>query len=142
MKTFMPKAAEQKLSWVLIDAKGKTLGRLASDIAWIIMGKDQPSYAPHLKCGRGVVVINAKYIHVTGKKKEQMTYSSYSGYPGGLRVRTYEEVMTKRPTEILRHAVKGMLPGSTLGDHMQKLLRIFPEGTHTMQAQKPVALEK
>lgn len=119
------KAADIKRSWHLIDVKGKTLGRVSTEIAKLLMGKNKPYFVRNLDCGDYVVVINAKEIKVTGKKEEQKKYYRHSGYPGGFKVRTLKEVREKKPTEIINHAVKGMLPQNKLRDRMLKRLFIF-----------------
>src|ERR1035437_7145302 len=108
MKTYTPKASELKPTWYVVDADGQTLGRLASNIAKVLKGKHKAEYTPHLNTGDFIVVINAERIHVTGNKRAQKTYERYSGYPGGLRSRTFEEQIARRPEEPLREAVRGM----------------------------------
>lgn len=113
-------------NWVVIDAKGQTLGRLASQIAKLLMGKHKPEYTPHVDTGDYVVVINAKDIKVTGKKREQKKYFHYSGYPGGIREWTFEQMIQKHPTKPLEEAVKNMLPKTVLGRRMLKKLKVYP----------------
>ncbi len=127
--------------WVLIDAKGKTLGRLASQIAKILMGKHKPEYTPHVDTGDYVVVVNAKEIKVTGKKREQKQYFHYSGYPGGIREWTFEQLIEKHPTKPIEEAVKNMLPKSVLGRRMLKKLKVYPGPEHPHQAQNPQPIE-
>jgi large subunit ribosomal protein L13 len=137
MKTYTPKASELKPSWYIVDADGQTLGRLASNIAKVLKGKHKAEYTPHLNTGDFIVVINAERIHVTGDKRAQKTYERYSGYPGGLRSRTLEEQLARRPEEPLREAVRGMLQHNTLGGEMLKRLKVYAGAEHKQQAQQP-----
>jgi len=127
--------------WILVDAKRKTLGRLATRIARILQGKDKPEYSPNFLCGDYVVVINAKYIKVTGDKWKEKIYDKYSGYPKGRREITLGELMQKNPTKALYLAVKGMLPKSKLGKMMLRCLKIYPEENHYQQAQRPFRVD-
>lgn len=144
-KTIVAKREEMGKSWhrkwYLVDAKGKTLGRLAARIAHVLMGKHKPIYTPHVDVGDYVVVINAAQIRVTGSKREQKRYYRYSGYPGGLRERTFEELIVKHPTQPLYEAVRRMLPRSTLGRRMLKKLKIYPGPEHPHGPQDPQPLE-
>lgn len=124
-KTRATKAKEVKRSWHLLDAKGQILGRLASRAAQLLMGKGKPNYVPYLDMGDYVVVVNAKEIGVTGKKEEEKLYRRYSGYPGGLKTETLEQLRKRRPEEIVRHAVKGMLPRGKLGRKMITKLFVY-----------------
>ena len=137
MSTFFakPKDYSGQKKWHLIDAKGEILGRLASRISRILTGKIRPDYTAHVETGDGVIVINAKEIRVTGTKIKTKLYKNFSGYPGGLRERTFERVMSEDPTYILKHAVKGMLPKSRLGRRMATHLLVYPDATHPHQAQ-------
>jgi large subunit ribosomal protein L13 len=137
MKTYTPKADELKPAWYVVDADGQTLGRLASNIAKVLKGKHKAEYTPHLNTGDFMVVINAKRIHVTGDKRAKKTYERYSGYPGGLRSRTFEEQIARRPEEPLREAVRGMLQHNTLGGEMLKRLKVYAGAEHKQQAQQP-----
>jgi large subunit ribosomal protein L13 len=137
IKTYTPKEADLKPGWYLVDADGQTLGRLASNIAKILKGKHNPAYSPHVNTGDFVVVVNAAKVHVTGSKRTSKTYERYSGYPGGLRSRTLEEQLARRPEAPLRDAVKGMLQHNTLGEAMLKRLKIYPGAVHEQQAQQP-----
>lgn len=128
-------------NWYLIDARGKTLGRLAARIARVLMGKHKPIYTPHVDVGDYVVVINAAQIRVTGKKREEKMYYHYSGYPGGLNEQTFEEVMRKHPTLPLYEAVRRMIPRTTLGRRQLKKLKIYPGPEHPHAAQNPQPLE-
>ena len=137
MKTYTPKAGELKPAWYVVDADGQTLGRLASNIAKVLKGKHKAEYTPHLNTGDFMVVINAERIHVTGDKRAKKTYERYSGYPGGLRSRTFEEQIARRPEEPLREAVRGMLQHNTLGVEMLKRLKVYAGAEHKQQAQQP-----
>ena len=139
-KTYSPKAAEIDRRWFVVDAEGKTLGRLATQIAHILRGKHKPTYTPHLDMGDHIVVVNAEKIQVTGRKAEQKVYHRHTGYPGGLRTSTYEDVMAKHPERILRTAVKGMMPNNVLGRQMYKKLRVYAGPEHGHAAQQPEVL--
>jgi len=141
VKTYIPKVDEIKRSWYLVDAEGKVLGRLASKIAKILSGKNKPIYTPHLDVGDFVVVINAKKVRVTGNKEEKKVYYRHSGYSGGLKSQTYEELLEKNPRKIIREAVKGMLPKNRLGRKMIKKLKIYSYSEHPHQAQQPEKIE-
>ena len=124
------KASDIKRSWYLIDLNKKILGRISSEIAKLLMGKSKPYYVRNLDCGDYVVVINAKNVKVTGKKEENKKYYRHSGYPGGLRVRTFKELKQSKPEEIIRHAVKGMLPQNKLRDRMLTRLFVYRDENH------------
>ena len=141
MKTYSVKANEIKREWYLINAEGKTLGRLASEIAKILKGKHKPIYSPHLDCGDYVIVINAEKIRVTGRKLDQKIYYRHSGYPGGLKSITLREQFAKHPERVIKAAVKGMLPKNRLGRKMLKKLKVYAGDSHPHQAQKPKVLE-
>jgi len=141
MKTYTAKASEIKREWYLVDAEGKTLGRLASEIAKILRGKHKPIYTPHLDCGDYVIVINADKIRVTGKKLDQKIYYRHSGYPGGLKSISLRDQLKKHPTRVLRAAVWGMLPHNRLGRAMIKKLKVYAGDSHPHQAQQPKPLE-
>ncbi len=131
MKVTKPtKTKDITREWFLVDVKGKILGRSATEIAQLLMGKSKPYFAKNMDCGDNVVVVNAKEIIVTGKKEKEKTYTRYSGYPGGLRTKTLEELRKSKPEEIIIHAVSGMLPKNKLRDRMLKRLFVFPEGEH------------
>lgn len=136
LKTKEEALAERR--WYLFDAKGKTLGRFAAEIAKILRGKHKPSFTPHVDCGDGVIVINSEKIHVTGSKRAQKLYRYYTGAQSGLREIPYEVMMERKPDYIIRHAVKGMMPGSRLGKQQMRKLRIFAGEKHDMQAQQPI----
>ena len=135
MKTYSAKSSELKPAWHAIDASGKTLGRLASEVATLLMGKHKPVYAPHLDTGDYVVVINAAKVRVSGKKAKQKIYYAHSGFPGGLKSPTFEEVFCAYPARVIEHAVRGMLPHNSLGRAMFKKLRVYPGDSHPHQAQ-------
>lgn len=135
MKSYIAKPAEVERKWYVIDAEDKTLGKIASEVASILRGKKKPIYTPHVDAGDYVIVINAEKVRVTGKKEEQKIYKSHSGYPGGLKETTLRELRAKKPEEIIRHAVKGMMPKGKLGRQMFKKLKVYagPEHPHTAQ---------
>jgi large subunit ribosomal protein L13 len=142
-KTYSAKPGEIERLWYVVDAEGKTLGRLATQIADTLRGKRKPQYTPHVDTGDFVVVVNAEKIHVTGKKLDEKMYYRHSGYPGGLRKRTLREELERRPTEVLRKAVRGMLPRTRLGRAQLTKLKIYvgPEHPHDAQAPKDLPLE-
>jgi len=139
-KTFAPKGKEINHDWFVVDATDKVLGRLATEIARILLGKHKPVYASFIDTGDHVVVINAEKVRVTGKKSEQKRYYRHTGYPGGIRVEEYRAVLEKHPERIVQKAVRGMLPHNTLGRQMFKKLRVYAGPEHRHQAQKPTAL--
>jgi large subunit ribosomal protein L13 len=143
MKTYTAKKEEVVRRWYVVDADGKILGRLATQIADTLRGKNKPQYTPHVDTGDFVVVVNAEKIAVTGNKLDQKRYYRHSGYPGGLRSRTLREQLDRRPTEVLRTAVKGMLPKNKLARQQINKLKIYagPEHPHTAQAPEPLKLE-
>lgn len=132
---------EWQRDWYVVDAKGKTLGRLASQIAMRLMGKHKPNYTPNVDVGDYIIVINAEKIKVTGKKRAQKIYYQYSGYPGGLRERTFEDEMTRHPTAPLQAAVRGMIKDGILGRRMLRKLFVYAGDEHPHQAQNPKPLE-
>ena len=140
MKTYNAKPGEIQRDWVLVDASGQTLGRLATQIADRLRGKGKPQYTPHIDSGDFVVVVNADKIAVTGNKLEDKMYYRHSGYPGGLRSRPLREQLERRPTEVLRKAVKGMLPRNKLGRAQIGKLKIYAGGEHPHEAQRPEPL--
>jgi large subunit ribosomal protein L13 len=139
-KTYNAKPGEIERLWYVVDAEGKTLGRLATQIADTLRGKRKPQYTPHVDTGDFVVVVNAEKIHVTGKKLDEKMYYRHSGYPGGLRQRTLREELERRPTEVLRKAVRGMLPRTRLGRAQLTKLKIYAGPDHPHDAQAPKAL--
>jgi large subunit ribosomal protein L13 len=141
MKTFVATPANRERNWLVVDATGKTLGRLATQIADALRGKNKPEYTPHCDVGDFVIVVNAEKVTVTGKKREDKRYYRHSGYPGGLRSRTFEEMQARRPEEIIRLAVKGMVPRSRLGRQQLRKLKIYAGPDHPHQAQQPQTME-
>ncbi len=139
MKTYVPKEVENK--WYVIDAEGKTLGRLAAKIASILRGKHKPEYTPHLPVGDYVIVVNAAKVRLTGKKLEDKVYTRYSGYQGGLKRIPAGEMLKKHPERVVERAVKGMLPKNRLGRKLAKRLKVYPGPEHPHAAQKPEKLE-
>ena len=135
IKPYNPRAKDLVADWHVIDASGEVLGRLASRIAWLLMGKHKPGYVRHLSSGDFVVVINAEKVRTTGKKSEQIVYRRHSQYPGNLKEIPYQRVMDTHPTRIIEHAVRGMLPKSKLGDRMYTRLKVYAEETHPHVAQ-------
>ena len=137
MSSTLAKPQEVERKWHVIDAEGRNLGRMASEVASILRGKKKPTFTPHVDCGDYVIVINAEKVAVTGKKRQEKIYKRHTGYPGGLRECTFEELMEKHPTEAVRHAVKGMMPKGKLGRQMFKKLKVYAGPEHEHQAQKP-----
>jgi len=135
MKTYSTKASDIKRQWHVIDASDKVLGRLATQIAGLLMGKHKPIFSRHLDTGDFVVVINADKVRVTGNKAKQKLYYRHSGYPGGLKSISLEKMMQTNPTRVIEHAVKGMIPHTRLGASMVKKLRVYVGDTHPHQAQ-------
>ena len=140
MKTFMPKAADITRKWYVVDAEGLALGRVASQVANILRGKNKPIYTPNVDTGDFVIVINADKVILTGKKLDQKIYYKHSGYVGGLKETKYRKLMAEKPEEALRHAVVGMLPKGPLGRQMAKKLKIYAGAEHEHAAQKPEVL--
>ncbi|MAV22856.1 MAG: 50S ribosomal protein L13 [Gammaproteobacteria bacterium] len=141
MRTESYKKSDIEESWVLLDAKGKTLGRFATEIAKILSGKNKPEYTPNADLGDFVVVVNASAINVTGKKLEQKLYYRHSGYPGGIKSKPLKDIMENSASEAIKSAVKGMLPKSKLGRQMFTKLKVYDDEHHPHAAQKPVTLE-
>ncbi len=139
--TVMKNRQGEKMSWFVLDAEGKTLGRFASEIAKILRGKHKPTFTPHADTGDGVVVINADKIKVTGRKRAQKLYRYYTGYMSGLRTSTFQEVLEQKPAHIIEHAIKGMLPKTRLGRAQFKRLRVYAGDAHKQTAQQPVQAE-
>jgi large subunit ribosomal protein L13 len=140
MSTYFPKAGEIARKWYVVDASGQTLGRLASQIARRLMGKENPKYTPFLDTGDHVIVINAEKVRITGMKAEQKVYQHYTGYPGGLRTEGFRKRFSKRPEMIVEQAVLRMLPKSKLGRQMISKLKVYRGDKHPHQAQQPEAL--
>ena len=133
------KSTANKL-WVLIDAEGQTLGRLASKVAILLRGKHKPNFTPHVDCGDNVVVVNASKVNLTGKKWEDKTYIRYTGYPGGQRTLTANQLFDKNPSTIIEKSVKGMLPKNKLGAALFRNLHVYNNTNHNHEAQKPVSI--
>lgn len=140
-RTYLPAWGEPVAKWRLIDATGKTLGRLSSYVATALMGKDKPTYTRHVDAGDFVIVINAEKIKMTGDKVNQKKYFRYSGYPGGLKIRTAEELYSKHPERLIENAVYGMLPKGALGQRWFKKLKVYVGSQHPHEAQKPEKVE-
>ena len=141
MRTYVATPATRERNWVVVDAAGQTLGRLATQIADTLRGKNKPEYTPHCDVGDFVIVVNAERIAVTGKKMEEKRYYRHSGYPGGLKSRTLAEMLERRPEEVIRKAVKGMLPRSRLGRAQLRKLKVYAGPDHPHAAQKPEPME-
>jgi large subunit ribosomal protein L13 len=135
MKTYSTKAKDVERQWHVVDASGKTLGKLATQVANLLTGKNKPIYVPYLDTGDYVIVLNAAKVRVTGKKAKQKTYYRHSGYPGGLKAETFEKMLATHPTRVIEHAVKGMLPHNRLGRAMFKKLKVYAGDSHPHQAQ-------
>ncbi len=141
-KTYYPKADDISHEWVLVDAKNQNLGRLATKIAALILGKHKPTFTPGVDQGDFVVVINAEHIIVTGKKLDQKMYYRHSGYPGGLKQISLRDQLASNPERVIEHAVKGMLPHNRLGRRLRKKLRVYAGTEHPHHAQKPKPIEE
>ena len=141
MSTYMAKPNEVERKWYVVDAEGKTLGRLASRVAQVLRGKHKPTFTPHVDTGDFVIVINADKVKLTGNKWEQKKYYHHSQYPGGLKEMSYEKLLRHRPTLIVENAVKGMLPHNKLGKKIFKKLKVYDSNDHPHEAQQPEELE-
>jgi large subunit ribosomal protein L13 len=141
MKTYVATPRDRQRDWYVVDAEGKTLGRLATQLADVLRGKRKPEYTPHCDTGDFVVVVNAAKIRVTGNKLNDKLYHRHSGYPGGLRTRTLADMLERRPEEVIRKAVKGMLPRNRLARQQLRKLKVYPGSAHPHEAQKPQAME-
>ena len=141
MKSFMASPSTVERKWYVVDAEGKTLGRLASEVANVLRGKNKPTYTPHIDTGDYVIVVNAEKIQVTGKKLDQKIYYHHSDYVGGMKEATLREMMQKKPEFVITHAVKGMLPKGSLGRQMLKKLHVYAGPEHNHAAQKPETLD-
>jgi large subunit ribosomal protein L13 len=137
MKTYATKASEITRSWRVVDADGATLGRLATEVAMLLRGKHKTTFTPHLDTGDPVIIVNAAKIRVTGNKLLAKRYVRHSGYPGGLRSETLEALLARRPEEVIRRAVRGMLPRNRLGEQMSRKLHVYAGPEHPHAAQKP-----
>ena len=140
MNTFMASPATIDRKWYVVDATGMTLGRLSSEIAKVLRGKNKPIFTPHMDCGDYVIVVNAEKIVVTGKKLDQKIYYRHSDYVGGMKETTLKEMLAKHPERVIEHAVKGMLPKGAIGREMYKKLFVYAGPDHKHAAQKPEAL--
>lgn len=140
MKTFSAKPQTAENNWLLVDAEGQTLGRMAAEIATRLRGKHKPEYTPHVDTGDYVVVVNADKVQVTGKKAKDKMYYAHSGFPGGLKEASFEKMMEKAPERVIRLAVKGMLPRTPLGRAMFRKLKVYPGAEHPHSAQQPQAV--
>lgn len=141
MKTYMAKAETVQRKWYVVDAQGIALGRLASQVAAILRGKNKPIFTPHVDTGDHVIIINASKVLLTGNKLDDKYYYKHSGYVGGLRETSYRELMAKKPTFAVEEAIRGMLPHNSLGRKMIKKLRVYAGPEHEQQAQQPEVLE-
>jgi len=141
MRTFMAKREEAERNWYVVDAENKVLGRLASELAKILRGKHKPQFTPHVDTGDYVIVVNAEKVSLTGNKLKNKVYYSHSGYPGGIKSVTAEDLKAKRPEDLIRFAVKGMLPKNRLGRKLFKKLKVYAGGEHPHQAQQPKPIE-
>jgi large subunit ribosomal protein L13 len=141
MKTFMAKVEEVKRKWYVVDAEGKPLGRLSSEVAKILRGKHKPTYTPHVDTGDHVIVVNAGKVVLTGNKLDKKIYRHHSGYPGGLKETKYRDMIQNKPEKVIELAVKGMLPKNSLGRAMFRKLKVYRGTEHEHQAQKPENLE-
>ncbi|MDD2483670.1 MAG: 50S ribosomal protein L13 [Eubacteriales bacterium] len=141
MKSFVAKPHEVERKWYIIDAEGKTLGRMSTEVASILRGKRKPIYTPHVDTGDYVIIINAEKIVVTGKKRTDKVYKRHTGYPGGLREITFDKLQAKKPEEIIRHAIKGMMPKGKLGREMFTKLKVYAGTQHKHAAQQPQTWE-
>ncbi len=137
MKTYVPRASEVQNDWYVVDAAGKTLGRLATQVATLLMGKHKPSFTPFLKTGDFVVVVNAAKVRLTGKKEDSKIYRRHSGYPSGLKESTARQVRQKQPERLIESAVTGMLPKNKLGHQLASRLKVYADADHPHQAQRP-----
>lgn len=140
VRTYMAKEGDVEKKWYVVDADGLVLGRLAASVARVLRGKNKPTFTPHVDVGDYVIVINADKVRVTGKRFEQKTYFSHSGYPGGTKERHFKDLVKTNPRFVIEHAVKGMLPHNRLGRRIAKKLKVYAGGDHPHTAQQPEAL--
>jgi large subunit ribosomal protein L13 len=138
--TYSFKESDVEKKWYIVDADGKTLGRLASRVAHVLRGKHKPTFTPNSDCGDFVIVLNAEKVKIQGKRNELKTYFSYTGYPGGAKTEEFKELIKTDPERVLTHAIKGMIPHNRLGARMVKKLRVYRGASHPHQAQKPEPL--
>jgi len=141
MKTFIPKQNEADKKWYVIDAQGKHLGRLASEVAKILRGKNKPEFTPHLDMGDFVIIVNAEKVELTGKKLDQSFYTYHTGHPGGLKQISFRKMLETKPEKLILNSVKGMLPKNRLGRQMLTKLKVYAGPNHQHQAQQPETLE-
>jgi large subunit ribosomal protein L13 len=141
MKTYLPKMKDIQKKWYLVDAEGKTLGRLASQVAAVLRGKHKPTYTPYMDMGDNVIIVNAEKVQVTGRKFNQKKYYRHSRYPGGLTVTSFSDMIRRKPERLVTLAVKGMLPHNRLGRVMLKHLKVYRGPEHPHEAQQPERLE-
>ncbi len=141
MKSYVAKPYEVERKWYVVDAEGKTLGRLATQVATILRGKHKPIFTPHVDTGDFVIIVNAEKVKLTGKKLDQKMYRWHTGYPGGLKERTYRDMMNNKPEKVVLSAVKGMLPKNSLGRKMLTKLKVYRGLEHKHEAQKPEVLD-
>ncbi|WP_445638502.1 50S ribosomal protein L13 [Nostoc sp. DSM 114161] len=141
VKTYLPPQASLEREWYVVDATDKRLGRLASEIAQVLRGKNKPEFTPHIDTGDFVIVVNAEKVAVTGKKRTQKVYRRHSGRPGGMKTETFAKLQQRLPERILEHAVKGMLPKNSLGKQLFTKLKVYAGPTHPHEAQKPKELK-
>jgi large subunit ribosomal protein L13 len=141
MKTYQAKKEKLEHKWYLVNAEGKVLGRLATELVKILKGKNKPTYTPHLDTGDFVIIVNAGKVALTGKKMKDKIYYHHTGYPGGIKEMNAEKLLAKKPAEMIRIAVKGMLPKNSLGRQMLRKLKIYSGPNHPHEAQKPISLE-
>lgn len=144
MKTYTAKPGEIQRQWYVVDAEGKTLGRLATEVATLLRGKHKPMYTPTIDCGDFVVIVNAEKVQVTGKKYEEKTYAHHTGWPGGFRQTTFRKLIETKPERVIEHAVRGMLPHTKLGRAQYGKLKVYagPEHPHASQQPKPYTIGK
>ena len=141
MNTLCPKAEEVTRNWYVVDADGKTLGRLSTGVANLLRGKTKPEFTPHVDCGDFVIIVNAEKVKVTGKKETQKLYRRHSGYPHGFKEETLQSLRNRRPVAIVERAIRGMLPHTRLGDHQFTKLKVYEGSEHPHSAQQPEAYE-
>ena len=141
MKTYLAKKEELDPKWYLVNAEGKVLGRLSTELAKILRGKNKPTYTPHLDTGDFVIVVNAGKVSLTGKKMKDKIYYHHTGYPGGIKEMNAEKLLARIPTEMIRMAVRGMLPKTSLGRQMLRKLKVYSGANHPHEAQKPISVE-
>lgn len=141
MKSYMAKPNELNSKWFVVDATGKTLGRLSTEVAKIIMGKHKPEYTPHVDTGDFVIILNAEKVELTGKKLDQEFYTYHTGHPGGLKQVSFRRMLAEKPDKLVYHSIKGMLPKTRLGRQMLKKLKVYAGAEHNHQAQQPEVLD-